>query len=712
MKKFLLVAFAVLFVGSANAQLAKKQTVGKPKANAQMRTNHVLPQATTKKYEMLPAKQIKPIADLTAKKLQVTPDLKKSLKLIERPINKAARAATIQEMYEATGVNSDKKAQSWEMYSGTGTYNDGTTVNVLQNLTPDPFDFFEDGIVVEYTLQGNNIIIEPQLLLSATFNEPIGQAYIVMENASATDRNITLTLDNNGNITGSYNISFNLYSSPDHSPASALGYYYERYTNVKYNLPGIAVAPEVSFEPDNLVLFAGLGVSGAHFVNNLSITSAYAPISFRNLTTDKATEWQWSAIHESADDEAETLTGNEKDYIINTVGLDTYSDIKLIGVNQTATSNPFTFGWGKTDAFVNPQYPDAQFVLYGGGSEYMFEFSNGTYPVMTRQDPDLDLMYYTNWGTPDLYEDSMSKIYCYHEKPATPLYIEGITLPVVAKSFNENFNLHIKIYEATYTGTRPTLGRVLAEGDATIANVDDTYAAQSGLTAINFDDLYVEDEIGMSESLPFLHIDTEFVVVIEGWDNGTFSAVLGNQEAEVNNARTSTWFEMTGEAGSMYSYGSWPTLFVGLIGATYGWMHTEDNTDVAISAEGGEATIHIADAFYPAEYTWVESEYETESGLPEWLEVLYTPGDNDFTWDFVFKAEALPAGTTSREAEFELVQWGAKLAVKVVQSGTGTGITTVTKVTENGKAYNLSGRQVKAGQKGLMIRDGKKFIVK
>ena len=692
MKKFLLVAFAALFVGSANAQFAKKQIVGKPQAS---KTHRVLPQATAKKYEAVPAKQVKAVANKTVKQLQVTSALTNSLKPVVKPINKVARAAAVQAVYEGYGTDLQEGPVAWEMY--TGTDEDGTTL-LIQDVIPDPFGF-ENGVVVEYTQSGNDIVIAPQLVASNS----AGTMFVYLIDASSADGSITLTMDNDGNIIGTYDILYGAFSqqTTDMNNMDLYLGYYSYVQNVKYNVPGDIVTPTVSFEPGNLVLFAGLGMSGYSYNNNLSMTSAYAPVSFRNITTDKVTEWQWSATRTSMDDEEETLTSDEKDFVINTVGLDTYNNISLVGVNQTATSEAFKFGLGKS-----AEYDGYDAYLYAGGTQYQFEFSDGTYATMTRQDPDGVLKFYTNWGTPDIYTTSMSKIYNYFEKPATPLYIEGITLPVVSGNYSKDFNLHVKIYEVDYTGSRPILGRILAEGDATIDNVDQSYS--SGLSAINFNDLYVEDEIGMSESLPFLHIDTEFMVVIEGWDNGTFSGVLGSQDAPLDNARRSTWFEKTGEEGSMYSYTGWNTsLFVGLIGATYGWMHTEDDTNVALPAEGGQATIHIADSFYPAEYTWLDDDTEEV----EWLDITLNPGETDYDFDLVFTAAALPEGTTGREAEITFVQWGAKLTVKVTQ-GEATGITTTVVKIINGKAYDLSGRQAKAGQKGLIIRDGKKFIVK
>lgn len=616
---------------------------------------------------------------------------------------------TVQAVYEGIGTQVNAGAVEWEMYLGTDT--EGTLL--IQDVIPSPFD---KGVVVEYTRSGNNIIIAPQIVASGTSTQsPTGELYVYLEDATSADGTITLTMDNAGNITGTYSILYGAYTTNTYNADDYLGYYGSFVQNIKYNVPGNIVTPTVSFEPGNLVLFAGLGLNGYSFLNNLAFTSAYAPVSFNNLTTDKVTEWQWSVSRGNGDDEEAEVyqTGNQKDFTFNTVGGDAYSDIQLVGVNQTAVSEPFTFGWGKSDVFA-----EYGFQLYAGGAESQFILNNETPAIITRQDPDGDLTFYTNWATPEKAANSMSKIYCYHEKPSAPLYIEGVTLPLVNGTFNSDFNLHIKIYEASYpVGGKLSLGRVIAEGDATVENVNANY--NMGLTAVEFTELYVEDEIGMSETLPYLFLDTEFVIAIEGWDNGTFTGVLGSQDAPLDNARASTWFEKSDETGSMYSYTSWKTsLFVGLMGATSGWLYTEDNTNVAIPATGEAVSIKVRPMYCNAEANENGSKtrlwLDDSSDAPEWLTFGIANEDYEdaFTFDLVFEAEALPAGMTNRSAELVFVQEGAKLTVKVTQ-GEGTGITsTVTKTATTGKTYNLSGRQVKAGQKGLIIRDGKKFIVK
>ncbi|MDE6634282.1 MAG: hypothetical protein K2J96_03360, partial [Bacteroidaceae bacterium] len=340
---------------------------------------------------------------------------------------------------------------------------------------------------------------------------------------------------------------------------------------------------------------------------------------------------------------------------------------------------------------------------------------------------------YTNWATPEKASTSMSKIYVYQGKPSTPIYFEGVTLPVVNFADNGNFNLHIAIRKCQRNAQgKIAMGDIVAEADATIDNVDASYAAQSGLTAINFTNFYVEDEWGMSEEVEYLFMDEEFLIEIDNWDNGSFTAVLGCQDITPANGLNTTYFEKTGEEGSVYSYTSWKTsLFVGLIEPAYGYLYTTDNTDLNLSVEGETATIHVTpmlnsideagDPTYRLFIKDITVDGEEAAEVPEWLAFSVTNQNYDeesehyAEYDLNVTAEALPADVQGRKAEVTFYQEGAMLKVSVQQGEIIDGIsqTTVTnKVNNDGKLYDLSGRQVQAGKKGLVIMNGKKFIVK
>ena len=714
MKRFLLIAAATLIVGSANAQLTKFHKSGKLQQAKQK-----VEQTSTfkKKFEVAGKKQgVKAVLDKTSKKFKGSAKVA-DLKPASKMSFSAKRAATVQPLYEGSGtLRSTNEAVTWEMEAGVVTLQDESQVNVLKDVILNIFaenPDFADGIFVEYTLEEGNIVIEPQLIASFPHEDaPTGTYYIFLEDAKSNDGKITLKLDNDGNIVGSYTIIYSIY------PAEIYNYNdwvatYDGISGAQYNVPGVVKAPAVSFEPSNLVLFAGLGLNGYSYSNNLAAVGAFASTNFNNLTTDKATAWDWLVTDESTEDPTVYATGSDRNFTLDMKN-GIVSNLQLVGTNQTESSEPFIFGVGKSfdDAGV-PNYETC--YIYGGQYFGGSLLNNETPPIVTRQDPDGDLTFYANWATPDKAENSMSKIYMYHEKPATPLYIEGITLPMVAFEAQPDFNLHIKIVKCSYPegSNRPELGDVIAEGNATIENINDEFSA--GLTAVEIP-LYSEDEFGMSTDLDYLYLDDEFIIVIEGWDNGTFSGVLGCQDEPLEKARTSTWFEMTGAEGSFYSYTTWKTsLFVGFLEAIYGYMITDDDTNVTIPAEGGEASIHVTPMFYA---NGDDGGLETLIGLtedseeiPSWLTVQYSNpvSDEDISFDLLFSAEG---ATENRSVTLKFTQPGAVLEVTVSQ-GAGSGISVVTnKVETAAPAFNLAGQRVNKNFKGLVVKDGSKVMVK
>ena len=68
--------------------------------------------------------------------------------------------------------------------------------------------------------------------------------------------------------------------------------------------------------------------------------------------------------------------------------------------------------------------------------------------------------------------------------------------------------------------------------------------------------------------------------------------------------------------------------------------------------------------------------------------------------------------TEDRSCTLVLYQEGARLIVTVSQGG-GSGINTVvTKIDNNAPAYNVAGQRVNNNFKGLVVKDGKKYMNK
>jgi hypothetical protein len=661
---------------------------------------------------------------------------------------------TIDKEYNGHGADYFESVPvDWVMQRGTVAVDDDE-VHFFVDMVPliDAFSgIYPNGIDVEYEQAGNIITVKPQVIAHIPADEENEEEYIMLSSYDSEDGSIVLTEGENGSLktVDGESIVIGAWSTSTFDPTweSYLGAYV-LIKNVKYHQPGDpAEAPtDVLFEPNELVLFAGLGYSSYTFEDNLAVMGADAPTTFRNHTMDIATNFEWSVKETDKDDVETTITSIDRELTLNTKADATYEEFLLTCYNEDAASEPFTWGFGHCpNADKTGPYYKAIHV-YAGASASSFRFSDGSYATMTRQNPDGDLTFYTNWATPDKNENlSISTIYSYQGKPATPLYLTGVTLPMIEFEAQEDFNLHIKLCKCTRSATgRLTVGDIIAEGDATNENVNADY--DSGIKAVEFTELYVEDEFGMSETIDYLFIEDEFVIIIEGWDNGTFSGVLGSQDIDVS-ILPSTWFTRTeDEEGSMRYYTVWfPQLFIGLLDATYGYLHTEDETNLIFNRDGGTSSIHIDPMLYGVDDETEEPTYllniesVTEDGeevdeVPEWI--TFEVANEDYTtatavsettgkeyeyfvngigYDLVVTAEPLPEGVLNRTAQVVFFQAGAKLTVTITQDyDDPDGITSVVAKTplKNRHAFNVAGQPVDKNYRGIVVKDGKKMIVK
>ena len=658
---------------------------------------------------------------------------------------------TVEKEYNAYGIDVyTNELASWTLQQGTFT-EEGEDMPVFVNMTPFEEMFaniYPDGIYVSYEQNGNLITVKPQQLATLT-NEDGSRSYLLLSSGKDDNGIIKITVGDDGslNTVEGEEIIIAAWSTKDFDPTyETYEGWYSYIQRVRYLLPDAPpVAPtDVACEPNELVLFAGLGYSGYGYNDNLAIMGAYAPTTFRNATLDLATSFEWSVLETDDDDVETTITSTDRNFTLNTKAGATYEDFKLIGYNQDQASEPYTWGVGHCPNDAEDGFRYEAIHVYAGAGASSFKFTDGTYATMTRQNPDGDLTFYTNWGTPDKTTAlsspySIATIYSYQGKPSTPLFITGVTLPLVGFEAKEDFNLHIKLQKSTRSSSgRLTLGDVIAEGDATMENVNADY--DKGITAVEFTELYTEDEFGMSETLDYLFLEDEFVIVIENWDNGTFTGVLGSQDI-TDGQLTSSWFSRTGEEGLRY-FTTWrPQLFIGLLGATYGYLHTEDNTDLAFGEEGGQATIHIDPMYYGIDDETGEPTYslavesitiDGEEGeeIPEWLKFEIANEDyttatdvnsageeyeyfvNGIDYDMIVTADALTEGVESREVEVVFMQRGARLTVKVNQAkGQGIQTTITQQPIKSSRIYNVAGQPAKTA-KGIVVRDGKKVVLK
>lgn len=262
-----------------------------------------------------------------------------------------------------------------------------------------------------------------------------------------------------------------------------------------------------------------------------------------------------------------------------------------------------------------------------------------------------------------------------------------------------------------------------------------------------------EDEFGTPTATPFL-VDTEYCIIMDvsGFDSTDLRLYFTNQggyKEEMATRATPTYLmceSLTGEdlgnlsyyqntAASSYCY-NLAYMFDVLVDA----IDVVDGTnEVTAPIEGGETTSGTEDGttyvytnlpFFETledgETEWADN-YDFE-GIPEWLSVKVDPTYYEYetkegsirglhlVW---FEAEALPSDIKGREATIDVVStrfgFKAERSIHVVQGTVSPdAIENVAANSTSTKAvtYNLAGQKVGKGFKGLMVKDGKKLIVK
>lgn len=611
--------------------------------------------------------------------------------------------------YKYRGYGKDHETSSSVEWNTYRVYSDNT--DLFLDLVPNPFGGI-DYVPVEYTMEKGHITIQPQLVASGQTSA--GMMYIFIADQNTADGVINLNVDAKGRLSydgAELGIIYGAFATnrfdPTYNKRSYLGYY-QITKSIEYWLDGESrpdVKPEVSFQTDATLLFAGLTSDFREYTNNLAIYPVGQPIPFTNITSDAVDTWSWTA--ERYDDEgnlAKPLNGKNRDFSILAEANALYGNVTLVGTKGELESEPYTFGSGHAkDAFY----------AYAGGTMGTFSDEQG-FALLSRFNLDNDGAFYSNFATYDINgEDKISNFYLMQGKPSAPLYLTNLAIPFLQfKSPNNDFYLHAKLVKVTRDANgRPTFGDIIAQADA---SMDGVIAYESGVSTVVFDSFYVEDEDGMTMGVDYLFVEDEFAIVIEDFNNGTFSGIMFCEAEPQASSLIYSYFELEGEEG-LYSYGTAFAfkLLVAFVNGAYGYLNADsDLSKVVVPAEGGSASVTIHPMVCKNDGTTLLY-LDENSEIPEWLEVGFANEDynNEFKFDLVFTAEALPAGEAGRSASFRLFQDGAYVDVTVLQ-GAAAAIEAIVTDAPKAAAVNLYGMPAEAGYKGIVIRNGVKNLCK
>ena len=725
MKKLLLFAVAALMASTVSAQSLGTKPTGKavqqkhfPAMNQakKMATTTIMPMKATVSRDNAQPRTAK-ATTLNVSKLQGAKATGR-LKLSAAPRKASSALAS----YVGTCSDNKGEAQVWTMVPCTVIDDLGLESPGFQDMVPNPFTAAGvENIYVYYFDLDGTLIVPAQPVTTLTFNDGSENSiWITNYSSDSEDGSIPLTLEGDGTLKmeTDYVAYVGLPVDATEFSFDDMEWYWSYYKNIKYQDPNNIPTPEPSYTYDNLVLFSSITPSGYSFRYQHVMTPAYAPVNTINNTMDVTDAWDWKTYaltwDETAGEEGtyvkgEVLaSGTERafSYVTNPDYL--YAPTELVASYGELTSEPFA------DADNEDYMP----LVYAGALGQNWVFDSGDAPLVSRANLKWveDGYSLTGFNT-----DGIKSFILYQGKPTAPFYFEGINMIWNGLNVEENFNLKCKIQKVDRTSGKLVMGEVIAESEVDLNNIIIT---DDGFCQLQWNNFQAEDEMGFKSDLPYIFVEDEFAIVIEGLDNGTFTGTpIGDMGAPTG--KTNTYVVLSEEDEfSGYGYQTYyGHVLAGFMGAVYGYLHTEDATDLVIPAKGGEASIHVNPMLFssdeegnPAARIFIESIVENEEELeevPEWLslgianEDYTTDADGyviDPSFDLVAKAEALPAGVESRSCEIVFMQEGALLKVTVTQgqgeSAAGPGAQAcLSRVTDpEGRGYSLRPSAALRGQ--------------
>lgn len=346
---------------------------------------------------------------------------------------------------------------------------------------------------------------------------------------------------------------------------------------------------------------------------------------------------------------------------------------------------------------------------------------------------------------PDTYTDEetgdvsyMGRVVQEYPKPEKPLYVSSIWFGYYSESKNP-----------IPAGKEMTVVVLQYEGDEVVARytmpltAENVHPYESGDGTQGYMEVaYVGyDEMGLETAEGFV-LDGEFVILIDGFEQEgiDFGLMLTDTsedpyEAYFNGGSVFPtvmyYYTAEGEyAGGMWYYREDAKVQYNApiyIDGMFNVVNVEDFENLIAPADGGEIyAIVDNENYYPQAFTtlpWTSEEGEDNyriEGLPEWITLNEIAVPENASEDFncyliKMTAEALPAGAEGRQATIKIVSdLGADSGEITVTQGTVSGINVTTKTvkTSNTPAYNLAGQHVNKNFKGIVVKDGKKYIAK
>lgn len=314
----------------------------------------------------------------------------------------------------------------------------------------------------------------------------------------------------------------------------------------------------------------------------------------------------------------------------------------------------------------------------------------------------------------------------YYEKPSGLIQAQEIVIWLWSEELDALRPFGGKELKATiYTWDEEGTRQVYAEAVATSKNM--TKVGDNGLVYISFK-FEEEDELLGTIEAPVVLPDEDFLVVISGFEQmkkGKFTAPFSPADGYDGHG----YALLDDGSFATIGYSNEPqtpqmSLHIDFRAAIPVAHYADSNLEEVIFYKEGGLGVGQYDEEEDQAYGYVlvstmsRSEMWEEIDVPDW--VTYEMVD-DYIEDrgimpISFEAEPLPEGVFEREGEAVFELFGKELRIKLYQFDEeeyARGIDTMKyNLNKSSKTYNMAGQLVNDSYKGLVIKNGKKYLMK
>lgn len=488
-------------------------------------------------------------------------------------------------------------------------------------------------------------------------------------------------------------------------------------------------------------LFCGLDEEGSGYKATIAAFAPYTDIVFENMSKNP-TQTQWTINGNDLSDAVKDGNLNYGQFSKQYIGNTYYAPTISYG------SDKFTFGeWNSNGAAIGA-FPYGAFSpvdhnakTYGWGSlADGFLFGSGT---ITTKAGDVD---------------KSVAIETQYEKPMSPFYIENvhaIAVGVDKTPLADNVTLTLAFYEVLdekngTTAEQPFGVMTATSKDLTLLTEEPSSSQYSSTGNAYFYDITFsaksQDEFG--EVAEPVVVDKPYVIAITGFDqDGVRIGFQGVEQPSGDRPYLGVTSLICLRNTDDKYYSHYYTNTQIALSYTGCFDHVE-TLDVAYDQSGNEYPnfnqLKVSDdgatvsnvgsastnyAILETAFDWKDAEtgeenYYTTEETPSWIEALNTEEQTDGTVYVSVKCSALPNGVKGRgtkiyfsgkgytsttplyvlQGDYTKEQVDAVTGISVVESNNAKNT--------NSNIFNLAGQQVGKDYKGIVVKDGKKFIRK